>query len=194
LTYAGADALDAVEEAVREARASGNPTALAYALWTQGETLADVDPERAAEALDAARDIADRVGNSFVSGIARTASVALRGRHGSPDEALNLFREAIEHWRVAGNRTLMVTALRNLVILFARTGRDDSAAALAATLDDVAPAKSYGTEAQRLAAALSAVQRRLGAAGYHQAHTPKPSLEEAVTDALRILDRASTPR
>jgi predicted ATPase/DNA-binding SARP family transcriptional activator len=194
LTYAGEDALDAANEALRKARACGNPTALAYALWTQGEALADVDPERAAEALDTARDIADRVGNSFVSGIARTASVALRGRHGSPDEALTLFREAIEHWRVAGNRTLMVTALRNLVILFARTGRDEAAAALAATVDHVAPSRSYGIEAQRIAAALSAVQRRLGAAAYRQAHTPKQSLEEAVTDALRVLGDVSAPR
>ena len=60
--------------------------------------------------------------------------MAHRGRHGPPEAALALFRDAIGHWRASRSRPLLVTALRNLVTLLARTGRDQAAASLAATL------------------------------------------------------------
>jgi hypothetical protein len=85
-----------------------------------------------------------------VAGTALTAMVALRGRHGPPGPALALFRDAIEHWRGSRNRTLLVTTLRNLVVLLARTGHDRAAAELAATLEAATPTRSYGAEAARV--------------------------------------------
>jgi hypothetical protein len=96
--------------------------------FAEGEALADIDPARAAAALEEALGLAREVGNRFVAGTALTAMVALRGRHGPPGPALALFRDAIEHWRGSRNRTLLVTSLRNLVVLLARTGRDRAAA------------------------------------------------------------------
>ena len=100
--------------------------------------FADADPARASAALDEAMRRAREVGNRFVAGAALTAMVALRGRHGPPEAALSLFRDAVDHWRANGNRSLLVVTLRNLVVLLARTGRDESAASLAATLEEAA--------------------------------------------------------
>jgi hypothetical protein len=136
LAYAGDDraARPAAEEAVAAAIASANPTAMAMARFAEGEAFADADPARASASLDEARRRAREVGNRFVAGTALTAKVALRGRHGPPEPALALFRDAIDHWRASRNRALLVTTLRNLVILLARSGRDEDAAALAAAL------------------------------------------------------------
>jgi predicted ATPase/DNA-binding SARP family transcriptional activator len=194
LAYAGQDqaAVEAAAAAVAAAHASSNPTAIAMAGFAQGEALADIDPARAAAALEEALGLAREVGNRFVAGTALTAMVALRSRHGPPGPALALFRDAIEHWRGSRNRTLLVTTLRNLVVLLARTGRDRAAAELAATLEAASATRSYGTEAARVRTALAAVRRRLGAAAYDQARAAGAarSLEEAAENALGLLTPA----
>jgi predicted ATPase/DNA-binding SARP family transcriptional activator len=179
----------AAEQAATTALAAANPTAIAMARYAQGEVLADRDPNGATVALEQARERAKQVDNRFVAGLALTALVALRGRHGPPAPALALFRDAIRHWLVTRNRTLLVTALRNLVILLARTGRDAPAVALAATLQHAAPAPSYGTEAERITTALAAARQRLG-----QAAIPAElagsgrTLEQAAEAVLGLLD------
>jgi predicted ATPase/DNA-binding SARP family transcriptional activator len=191
LAYAGDDraARAAAEEAVTAALAAANPTAIAMARFAEGEAFGDADPARASAALDEAQRRAREVGNRFVAGTALTARVALRGRHGPPEEALALFRDAIDHWRTSRNRALLVTTLRNLVVLLARTGRDEAAAALASALE-AAPSRSYGVEAARITTALAAVRRRLGGAAYDRAWTAGAArtMEEAADDAMRLLD------
>ena len=164
------------------------------ARFAEGEALADLDPPGAVAALEQARRRAQDVGNRFIAGTALTATVALRSRHGPPDQALLLFREAVGHWRSTANRALIVTTLRNLVVLLARTGRDEAAATLAATLQLQAPGKSYGTEAERIATALATVRRRLGHAAYAQAWAAGTArtLEEAADDAMHLLETGSS--
>jgi predicted ATPase/DNA-binding SARP family transcriptional activator len=191
LAYADDDqAPEIAGNAVAAALDSGNPTTIAFALFAQGEALADSDAGRAASALDEARQRAEDVGNPFIAGVALTAAVALRGRHGPPEQALPLFRDAVEHWRATGNQALMVTALRNLVVLLARIGSDEAAAALAATLENTAPAKSYGTEAARTETALAAARQRLGETAYARSWTAGQSrtLPQAAKDAARLLE------
>jgi hypothetical protein len=86
-----------------------------------------------------------------------------------------------------------VTTLRNLVILLARTGRDEAATTLAATLQAHAPGKSYGKEAERITTALAAARQRLGDTAYTQAWTAGTArtLEEAAETAVRLLDSTS---
>lgn len=190
LAYAGdAEAPAAAADAVAAASRAANPTMLAFALFAQGEALADDDPDRASTALTEARSVAADVGNPFVSGIALTASLALSGRRGEPAEALALFRHAVEHWQRTGNRTLIVTTLRNLVILLARTGRDVPAVELAAALEHTAHARTYGVEAQRIETALTAVRQRLGDDAYARAWASgaRRSLDAAAEHAAAIL-------
>jgi predicted ATPase/DNA-binding SARP family transcriptional activator len=192
LAYGGNDqaACTAAREAVTAALASANPTAIAMAVGlAEGEALADLDPTNAVAALDEARRRAQDVGNRFIAGTALTATVALRSRHGPPDQALAPFRDAVEHWQRSGDRTLIVTTLRNLVVLLARTGRDKAAVSLAATLQLRTAGKSYGSEAERIATALAAVRQRLGDAAYTNAWAAGSTrtLEVAADDAIRLL-------
>jgi predicted ATPase/DNA-binding winged helix-turn-helix (wHTH) protein len=191
LAYSGDDqaACSVAREAVTAALASANPTAIAMARFAEGEALADLDPTNAVAALDEARRRAQDVGNRFIAGTALTATVALRSRHGPPDQALAPFRDAVEHWRRSGDRTLIVTTLRNLVVLLARTGRDKAAVSLAATLQLRTPGKSYGSEAERIATALAAVRQRLGDAAWTHAWAEGSTrtLEAAADDAIRLL-------
>jgi hypothetical protein len=195
LAYGGNDqaARTAAREAVTAALASANPTAIAMARFAEGEAITDLDPANAFAALDEARRRAQDVGNRFVAGTALTAAVALRSRHGPPDQALAPFRDAVKHWQSAGDRALIVTTLRNLVVLLARTGRNEAAATLAATLQLRAPGKSYGTEAERIETALAAVRQRLGDAAYAEAWAAGTArtLKEAADDAVRLLESDS---
>lgn len=194
LSYAGDDqaACATASQAVTSARASANPTAIAMAQFAEGEALADLDPTAALAALEEAHQGAQGVGNRYIAGTALTATVALRSRHGPPEPALALFRDAIQHWRSSRNRGLIVTTLRNLVILLARTGRDQAAASLAATLEQRAASKSYGREAARITTALAAVRQRLGDAAFAQAWTAGSTrtLDEAAQDAVHVLNGA----
>jgi hypothetical protein len=112
---------------------------------------------------------------------AYTAAVHPSGRYAA---------EVDGFWRNCHNRSLIVTTLRNLVLLFARTGRDEAAVALAATLQLQAAGKTYGTEAERIATALAAVHQRLGEAAYARAWSvgEARTLEEAADAAVGQLD------
>ena len=104
LSYGGDEqaACATASQAVTAALASANPTAIAMVRFAEGEALADVDPTAAATALEEARQGAQDVGNRYVAGTALTASVALASRHGPPDPALALFRDAVKHWQSTG--------------------------------------------------------------------------------------------
>ncbi len=187
-------ALPAAQAGLAAARATGNPSAVAFALFALAEALGDGDPTAAIAALDEALRLAEAVDGRFVAGVTRTAMVALRGRHGPPEPALALFADAIRHWRTAGGRPMLIIVLRNLVVLFARTGRDVAAIELAAALD--APAGVYGAEAERLDLALTAVRVRLPAdvAGEAWLRGGTRSTDEAAAHALRHLTGPARPR
>ncbi|HEX8008748.1 MAG TPA: hypothetical protein VF482_20240, partial [Trebonia sp.] len=188
-SYGGDDAEAGAraDKSIALAVGSGNPTAICFARFVRAEVTADLDPETALELFETARVMADEIGNRLVSGVVRTASVALRGRYGPAEPALRLFHEVITHWVATESRSLLVTALRNLVLLLARTARDRAAAELAGALDATTPVASYGIEASRLDTALSAVRYRLGPEAYEEARAigARRSFDEA---ALRALD------
>ncbi|GIH74988.1 SARP family transcriptional regulator [Planobispora longispora] len=186
----------AARRAVTLAAESGNPSIMAFARFAEGETLADLDPAAAEASLTVARTLCEETGNRLITGLVLTSTVALRGRHGPAGPALELFREAIAHWRRVDNRTLIATALRNLVMLFARTGMDEAAVTLAATLRRASPGVSYGAEADRLARALAAVRARLGGDRHARAERAGAgrSLEEGADHALAVLHARAAGR
>ncbi len=189
--YRGDDhaAAEAAVQARDAAERSGNHTARAWTLYASGEALLDSDPAQAADLLARAIDGARSVQRHFIEGVALVSLASLHGRAGDTSRGLALFREAIALWRRLGNRTNQLTALRNLVEVFARVGADESAAVLhgAVTLGST---PSFGAEARRLAAAWEQVERRLGAdaartAAGHGRHQP---MAEVVDGALATLD------
>jgi predicted ATPase/DNA-binding SARP family transcriptional activator len=148
--------------AVREATSCGSPSVRALAEYTRGEVLADQDPDGALAAFARARALAVAGRARFHEGLARTADVALRGRHGPPDEALRRYRDALELWRDSGAEGLLLTALRNLIVLLVRTGADEAALEIHAATGRLTTKPSYGDEARRLDAAVAAARERLG--------------------------------
>jgi predicted ATPase/DNA-binding XRE family transcriptional regulator len=185
-------------EAVAHARASGNPSALAFARFTEGKAAADDDPLAALAVLDDARSVAADVDCRAISTLALTLTVVLRGRHGPVDEALTLFQEVIGAWRAAGNETLLVALLSNLVILLARIGRDAEAVDLAATLRHAAHTAVYGiygAEVERIDTILTGKRRRLGAQRYDAAWSAgaRRSVDEAADRAQHLLQVAGGP-
>jgi predicted ATPase/DNA-binding SARP family transcriptional activator len=177
------------ESAVEIADASGNPSARAEARYGLGEALADAEPARALEMLDEAAALAAGVQDRLFQAASETAAVALRGRHGDPAAALTSFRGVLALWRKAGNDTLQAAALRNLVVLLARIGADETAALVDAALP---ASRLYAAEAARLDRARTAVAERLGAGRLAELRRRGERLGPAgVTDeALAAIDSA----
>jgi predicted ATPase len=166
LVYAGRPWEQTVDEALALAVSTGNPTTIAFARYAEGEARADEDSGRAVTALEEALSLAESVGNRLITGVAMTALVALRGRTAAVEPAtFELFRRVIVHWATTRNPALLVTALRNLVILLARIGRFEDSVELWSSIQSIDPAHpSYGAEAVRLDAALAAARDALGLA------------------------------
>lgn len=184
----------ALDEADRIAAELGNPSLSAWVAYSRGEVEADRDPDAAMRYLGEACTIARTVDNHLLTGVATAAASSVLARHGEPREALERFREALEHWRERSNRMLQATTLRNVAVLLARIGADEAAAILIGVAD-VGPL--YEAERRRLAHARAAVSERLGEERAGQLHargaaaSPDALLQtalEAIEEALATAD------
>ncbi|MEV6489281.1 BTAD domain-containing putative transcriptional regulator, partial [Actinoplanes sp. NPDC051633] len=121
MAYSGQfdQAVELASSALDRAVAAENPSALAEAHYGMGEALGDVDPPRALEHLATAARLAASVDDRLFTAASETAAAAIAGRHGDPAAALASFREVLALWRRAGNDTLQINALRNLLVLLA---------------------------------------------------------------------------
>jgi predicted ATPase/DNA-binding SARP family transcriptional activator len=181
------------EAAFDLALACGAPGVQSLAQYAVGEALADTDPDAALVALEEAGRRAAASGARFIEGIARTAEVALRGRHGDPRVALERYREALRIWLDSGAESMVQTTLRNLIVLFSRIGGDAAAVTLERACRRVATRPSYGEEHRRLVAAVAASQERLDAdavAAATAAASGITGLREASEWALGAIDTA----
>ena len=132
MTYAG-DAAEARQRLVglrQRARASRNPSALAWALYVTGEATAEVDVPSALHAYRAAAEEALKVDNRLFLGLARSSALALASRRGSPLEVLAEFERVMAEWDELGNVAAQWWMLLQIALLLARTGRDRPAALL----------------------------------------------------------------
>lgn len=184
----------------KTAEASGNHTMRAWALYSHGEALLDTDPAAAAPLFEQAIDAARRIGNRMAEGAALVSLASLSSRRGDPDRALELFRDAIVHWRRLGDDTHQHTTLRNLVELLVRiapvfpTHHVDEAAAVLYGAVTAASTPSFGAEAERLAAAWAQLEQRLGAEAAQAAAERGRHLTAAqmVDEALAALEGLRT--
>ncbi len=196
-TYAGdRDAPELIEAVVAGARALGNPSQLAWAAYLQGEAVLDRDPRRAADRLDEAIALAAPVGNHFVHGVSLVSACSAGGRSSDPHAAISPFRDAIDHWSRAGDRTHQWTTLRNLVEVLARTGADEAATvvlAAGATSSGAPPLDGVGAE--RLARAERSLRLRLGPDRFARAQQRGRGLDDdaVVAFALEVLDGLGAP-
>lgn len=138
------------------------PSDRGWLAFTTGEVLARTDPDGALAALGEARDLADRVGNRYLSGVARAATVAAVARRPDPAGALEELLDLARTWAPTGDRTHLLTALRNAVPLLVRLDRPADAARLLGTVTARQLPAPYGVEADALADARAALADRLG--------------------------------
>jgi predicted ATPase/DNA-binding SARP family transcriptional activator len=171
----------------RRAAACGSPSVQALAEYTLGEVLAGADPDGALAAFARAQALAVAGRARFHEGLARTADVALRGRHGAPDEALRRYRDALELWRDTGADGLLLTALRNLVVLLVRLGADQAALEIHAAIERLATRPSYGEEARRVDGAVTAARERLGPEAANAAAVATADVHDLRAAAARAL-------
>lgn len=166
--YAGNERL--VRRYREEARSMSVPLApswMAFERYTFGEAVLDDDPVAAIAALDEAVELAERVEQDFLAGVARVGAVSLRGRHFDPDEALAGYAELIESWRRAGNWRQQWTTLRNLLELFARLALDSSAVAVFFAAEASPTAGPVGgAHGARLERLIPELESRLGAEAF----------------------------
>ena len=136
-----------------------SPSGRAWMAYCLGEVLGDRNPSDALDAVSSAVSAADDAGERFLAGVARISWSSLLGRHGPVDKALDSFADIIDYWLVRRNRTHLVTALRNLVVLLGRAERHEAAVRLLGALDVVGGADSFGEEARLLDAAADAARQ-----------------------------------
>ena len=172
------------------AEASGNPTVMGHLHYVRGELLAETDPQEAAAHLETAVEITRDVDDHLTSGAALVALASLRDRQGDSERSLAVFREAIGHWRRLGVDPSQLTALRNLVVALARVGADQAAARLHGAVTTPAQKPSFGSEAEKLAAAWDRLSERMGtdAAEAAASEGRRLSEAEAADEALVVLD------
>ncbi|WP_213284321.1 ATP-binding protein [Cellulomonas hominis] len=154
-------ALAALEHAVHPVHAA--PTDRGWLAFSTGEVLARTDPEAALGALGEARALADGTGNRYLSGVARAATVAAVARRPDPAGALDELLDLARAWAPTGDRTHLLTALRNAVPLLLRLGRPDDAARLLGTVTAPDLPETYGVEADALATVRADLGEQLGA-------------------------------
>jgi predicted ATPase/DNA-binding SARP family transcriptional activator len=190
LGYAGrvADARAALDAVDRFGLAPSNRGWLEY---SAGEVVLDDDPAFALAALDRAVALAEAGRNRFLAGVARLSITSLRSRIDDPAGAFEAFADVIGHWSREGDRTQLVTTLRNLVVLFHRVGAADAAARLLGTVSGTAGAPTFGAEAERLVEARRWAVDALGAERFAAltAEGAAQSLVDATDAALDTLAR-----
>ncbi|MGW6131707.1 BTAD domain-containing putative transcriptional regulator [Cellulomonas sp. NPDC055163] len=139
-----------------------SPTALGWFAYAEGEVDLDADPERAARSLGRAVELADAVGNRYLGGVARVSATSVQGRHGEARGALVAFEDVVVRWLERGDRTHLLTTLRNLVGLLLRLDAPDAAAELLGAVAGADVSATFGAEGERLAHAHEQLAGALG--------------------------------
>jgi predicted ATPase/DNA-binding SARP family transcriptional activator len=190
--YAGrrSVALSMVDDAM--ALPATAPSDVGWCHYARAEVVADDDVAGSAADLRRTIELADSVGNRFLSGVSRVALSALRARAGEPEESIHDLVVTIEDWRRRGMRSYLATSLRNLAILLDRIDRNVEAATLLGALDRSAGFDSFGDEAAELAAVGERLADKLGHSAYAAAFDDgaRRRLDDVIDELLA--DLAST--
>lgn len=196
-SYSGAH--DEARALIADARAAAArypdlaPSDRGFLEYGAGEVELETRPAVAMEHLERAIALAETSGCVFLGGIARVSLSSALARHGDPAVALDAFAEVVRWWLARGNRTHLVTTLRNLVDLLVRLGLDDAAALLWGAVATGGGTVSFGAERDRLDRAREELERRLGVDAFAERADVGASLDPE-TAARRTLDAVRTSR
>ncbi len=133
LTVAGCgeEARAAANGLIEVAEATGNPTALSFALYAYGYAFGDADPATALDAQRRGLVIAQESGNRNTETRIAGSLSRLEAEFGDPLAALDYVALAVRNFHDAGNTTMSRFPLAILAAFFDRLGRDEPAAIIA---------------------------------------------------------------
>lgn len=188
--YAGRVEDAAAALALAPDHASLAPTDQAWLHYADGERNLDRDPATALRALDRAIALADSVESRYVGSVARVSASSVRARTGDPLAMCGPFAELIAHWCREGDRTHLLTTLRNVVPLLERLDLPVAAAELLGTVSDDALTPSFGDELIRLDRTYEVIERELGPRDHRNAYErgAARTIEEAALVAMSLLE------
>jgi len=162
----GGDAAGALDQLAQADIGEIAPTDRAWLSYTRGDALSALGDVGAADAFHEAIELGETVGNRFVISVSRRALAIEHTRVGDLDSAFDAFHDSLRDFRRHGNFTHAVTAMRNLIGLFARVGDDRAATLLAGATADERLRVSYGTEAEQAPELLDQIRRRVGSSRF----------------------------
>ncbi|MAT06054.1 MAG: hypothetical protein CL424_13530 [Acidimicrobiaceae bacterium] len=186
------------DEALALAETTGNPTALASALYASGLAVEDAHPDLAAALLRRAVTHGDAGGNRWIGAFARTELVSLAGRSGDLDVALADASSVIDTWYRAGDWANQWLTLRQVAGVFARRGELHHAAVLHAAVRNALADTAMPIAADdslRVAEMLGRLPSQLGSQGVDAAEREAAAMSanEVVHHTRHTIDRMLGP-
>jgi hypothetical protein len=139
-----ADFRDEADRAVALARASGRPSAISIAIFTQTVGTWRDDPAPAGPKIDEAIAISQAGGNAVVRGYMLALRAQIASVLGEHRDALAFLRASLIASRDKGDIPMLITSVAYSIQVMARAGLPDGAALAAGAAVD-GPASFYGT-------------------------------------------------
>ncbi|MEO1058808.1 MAG: hypothetical protein AAFY28_18025, partial [Actinomycetota bacterium] len=137
------------------------PTIRAWLDYAAAEAaLAGGEVDQALRLVERAIRAGESVRSGFVVSVAQVTRLSALSRAGDGEAAIAAFVPVLRQYRFTHDVTHVVTALRNVVVLLERLGRDRAAIELLGALDASSTTDSYGGELADLKAALDAITAR----------------------------------
>lgn len=130
LAGSGGEAMDSAGGLIEAAEATGNPIALAWALFACGVAFRDADPVGALNAMSQGLVIAQDSGARNQASSLAHGLALLEAEHGDTVSAFDHLTLAIRNWHNAGDATVIRGPLALLAVLFDRLGRYEPAATI----------------------------------------------------------------
>jgi predicted ATPase len=130
------------DRALTEARRSGCPTALAWALFGKATALEQTHTAPPEPLLEESLRAARQVQSQLVLGVSMSRLVTLRRRLGRPLDAVPLMLELLDHWDRLGDFPRLSHTVREWAMCLGLLGADPTAVSLLASAesgDDVMP-------------------------------------------------------
>lgn len=195
LVYEGRldEAATRMRDLLEQARASGMPSAIAWAHFVSGEAAADIDPDAARASYQAAIEVGSTVDNRLFVNLARTAAMGLTARHGPAASALDEINHLMEQWEDLRNEAGHWWVLLYLAELLVRIGHErDGAVLSSAVLSSRQRHWMLVPDESRLQENLRLVREALGDPATEEALAigSRMPYAEAVAFARAAIDRA----
>jgi hypothetical protein len=188
VTGSGGEAMDCADGLIEAAKATGNPTFLANALFAYSVAFRDADPVGALNALGRGLVSAQDSGSRAGASVQATGQALLEAEHGGTLSAFDHLTLAIRNFHNAGDTTVIRGPLASLAVLFDRLGRYEPAA----TIAGFALSPMAATAVPEITTAITHLREVLGEATYESlAHKGETMTTAAmVTYAYDQIDQA----